>query len=343
MRALTASRSPSVKRARACGERTTRIHSASAGASSAPNVSVPATFGQPSTRGRRAPTARQARAGSDPSPTRASRSTSAEGSDPAPRPSPPRRSSDSRCSGRARRRAHPRPARAARRGVAREADRPRPSACRACRCRTAPRRARGRRGAAGRSAPPGPRPSTVSIAAPSACAVGTRQAQTCCAVEQHGAGAAVAGLAADLGAGEPELVAQRVGERRERRGAETVTGRAVEREATPVGASRVRARVLHQAALRRAALGQLAEQVAHQRQRRLRADRRPSRGCRRWARARRDAPAARGPRAAASGCAERAPPPAPAGAAARPSRRRRRRARAAMRAGGVRLDQRRPP
>ena len=56
VRALTASRSPSVKRARACGERTTRIHSASAGASSAPNRSVPATFGQPSTRARRVPT-----------------------------------------------------------------------------------------------------------------------------------------------------------------------------------------------------------------------------------------------------------------------------------------------
>ena len=64
----------------------------------------------------------------------------------------------------------------------------------------------------------GPAPSTVSIDAPSACAVGTRQAHTCCAVEQHGAGAAVAGLAADLGAGEAELVAQRVGQRREGRG-----------------------------------------------------------------------------------------------------------------------------
>jgi hypothetical protein len=37
-----------------------------------------------------------------------------------------------------------------------------------------------------------------------------------CAVDEHGAGAAIAGVAADLGAGESEPVAQHVGERLER-------------------------------------------------------------------------------------------------------------------------------
>jgi hypothetical protein len=37
------------------------------------------------------------------------------------------------------------------------------------------------------------------------------------AVDQHGAGAAIAGVAADLGAGEAEALAQRVGERWRRR------------------------------------------------------------------------------------------------------------------------------
>ena len=36
-------------------------------------------------------------------------------------------------------------------------------------------------------------------------------------VEQYGAGAAVAGVAADLGAGETEIVAQRLGQPRDRR------------------------------------------------------------------------------------------------------------------------------
>ena len=97
-----------------------------------------------------------------------------------PRPAPPRRSCCSRCSGRARRPARPRPRRAsAARSCAQQLLRP-PSACRACRCRTAPRRGRGttsagppacrrRRPGPRRSRPCGPRPG------PSA----TRQAQTC--------------------------------------------------------------------------------------------------------------------------------------------------------------------
>ena len=40
------------------------------------------------------------------------------------------------------------------------------------------------------------------------------------AVEKHGAGAAVAGVAADLGAGETGLLAQKVGEPARRRGLE---------------------------------------------------------------------------------------------------------------------------
>ena len=44
------------------------------------------------------------------------------------------------------------------------------------------------------------------------------------AVEQHGAGAAVAGVAADLGAGEPEIVAQHVGEARDGGAANSRTG-----------------------------------------------------------------------------------------------------------------------
>ena len=68
----------------------------------------------------------------------------------APRPpSPPRRSSRSRCSGRARRRAHPRP-RCGRRSACAPGNRPPPSACPACRCRIAPRRAPGTPRAAGR-------------------------------------------------------------------------------------------------------------------------------------------------------------------------------------------------
>ena len=56
---------------------------------------------------------------------------------------------------------------------------------------------------------PSRRPSTVSMLAPSACAVGNQAGAHLLAVEQHRAGAAVAGLAADLGAGEAELLAQR--------------------------------------------------------------------------------------------------------------------------------------
>ena len=61
-RASTGARSPIVNRADAWGERTKRSHSASGGWWSAPNRSVPSTFGRPSTRAMRAPTASPARA-----------------------------------------------------------------------------------------------------------------------------------------------------------------------------------------------------------------------------------------------------------------------------------------
>jgi hypothetical protein len=56
-RARAAARSPSVKRALAWGERTTRSHSVLGGAASAPKRSVPSTFGPPSSRAMAAPTA----------------------------------------------------------------------------------------------------------------------------------------------------------------------------------------------------------------------------------------------------------------------------------------------
>jgi hypothetical protein len=52
------------------------------------------------------------------------------------------------------------------------------------------------------------KPSTVRIALALGLGAGTRQAQTGLAVDDHRAGAAIAGVAADLGAGRAELVAQ---------------------------------------------------------------------------------------------------------------------------------------
>ena len=221
VRAMTASRSPSVKVALAWGERDdAHPEGASAGAASAPNMSVPATLALPSTRARRAPTrGRQTPAGLTPG-HNGGRSTGSAppGSDPAGDASitastifrypvqrqstPPSASSTCR-------------ARRAASGCARGNRWP-PSACRACRCRTGPRRARGTPRAAAPSARPAPdlRPSRSH--APSAWALATRQAQTCAPSMQHRAGTAIAGVAADLGAGEAEAFAQRHGKRRER-------------------------------------------------------------------------------------------------------------------------------
>ena len=94
----------------------------------------------------------------------------------------------------------------------------RPSACPACRCRTAPRHGRGTTSAGRRACRcrrPGPRRSRPR--GPPTWPIATRQAQTCRLVEQDGAGAAVAGVAADLGAGVPEIGAQCRGQARDRR------------------------------------------------------------------------------------------------------------------------------
>ncbi len=53
---------------------------------------------------------------------------------------------------------------------------------------------------------------------PSACAGGDEAGADLRAIEKDGAGAAIAGIAADLGAGEPQALAQRVGEARKGRG-----------------------------------------------------------------------------------------------------------------------------
>ena len=115
----------------------------------------------------------------------------------------------------------------------------------------------------------------------------------------------------------PKLLAQRVGERRERRRCDAWPGSPFSVKETVVPAAGDRGRVLHQAALRRSDRAELGQQVARTSvERRLRGDRPPSRGCRRWAqsgvemvRQQRGPPQ---PRAAA----QSAPPPAPAGAAA---------------------------
>ena len=81
-----------------------------------------------------------------------------------------------------------------------------PSTCRACRCRTARRRTRGRRAAGDAAAgclPLAPRSlRRWCTARPSTWQVGTRHAVDRLAVDEHGAGAALAFAAALLGAGE---------------------------------------------------------------------------------------------------------------------------------------------
>ena len=71
------------------------------------------------------------------------------------------------------------------------------------------------------------RPSTVVIEAPSACTASRQQLLTAAPVELHGAGAAAAGVAADVGAGEIEVVAEEVDEQPRARDVALV-GRAVD-------------------------------------------------------------------------------------------------------------------
>ena len=102
-----ASRSPSVKRARAWGERTTRSHSASAGHGvGAVDVAAPSTLACAVDAGDAGADGFAGRRRGRAAPVRR-------------RPAPPRRSCGSRCSGRARRRARPRPRRSLGLAVAR--------------------------------------------------------------------------------------------------------------------------------------------------------------------------------------------------------------------------------
>ena len=127
------------------------------------------------------------------------------------RPSAPRsRCAGSRCSGTGCPRA--RGGSRSRRGARRSRGRPRPSsACPGvqiphCAAPSVEERLPG----AGRGAPGRPSDSTVATRRPAACADGTRQLTTACAVEQHRAGAALAFAAAFLGAGQREVLAQHV-------------------------------------------------------------------------------------------------------------------------------------
>ena len=84
-------------------------------------------------------------------------------------------------------------------------------------------------------AAPGLRPS--STARPATCAAGDQAGADLLAVEQHRAGAAIAGIAADLGAGQAELVAQRAARRVRRRsvGRDAAVPFSVEGECSAVG------------------------------------------------------------------------------------------------------------
>ena len=165
-RGAAASRSPSVKRARACGERTTRIHERIGGHGVGAEPLAARDLGA-----RRRPAAGARRRQRRPA---------------AHRPAPARRVHDGvddlAVAGAAAEHAAQRILDLA----ARRPRRPRaaapapPSACRACRCRTGPRRGRGRTVCSAASVPsPSPRPSTVSTARPATWPIATRQAQTC--------------------------------------------------------------------------------------------------------------------------------------------------------------------
>ena len=108
----------------------------------------------------------------------------------------------SRCSGRGCRRA-PRGSRRAWAWRSRRAAPARSAGCPACSSRTGRRRARRTPAGAGGAGSPSAMPSTVAIARPSQIDRQREAGQHRVAVEQHRAGAALAELAAVLGAGEP--------------------------------------------------------------------------------------------------------------------------------------------
>ena len=84
--------------------------------------------------------------------------------------------------------------------------------------------------------PPGPRPS--SPRGPATWPTGDQAGADRLAVEQHGAGAAIAGVAADLGAGQAELVAQHVGQPRGSAPRRTATARPLSAKREPPGGRR---------------------------------------------------------------------------------------------------------
>ena len=207
MRAPERARSPNANAACACGERTARATSASAGHSSAPNISAPESFRAPSRRGRRRPTefscGRSAATGA-PKPMRVAH-----------------RVDDRAIAGAAAQHAAERVLRSSAslgRGVPPQQRDGGEQHRRACRRRIARRRGHGkRREAARRSARCRSRPSIVSTARPSTCPTAGQAGADRLAVEQHRAGAAVAGVAADLDARQPAAFAQGMAEPLERR------------------------------------------------------------------------------------------------------------------------------
>ena len=224
---------------------------------------------------------------------------------PARRPSRHRRSWCSRCSGRARRPAHPRSRPRSAHGRCAGGPAP-PSACRACRCRTAPRRARGTISAAPRECRLGARLSTVSTVRPAIWPIATRHAQTCRPSSRTV-------QAPQSPASQPTLVPVRPRSSRSA-AARRVTGAPSHSASNAVqGEGDLHAKLPQQAAQQRddgvAAIGGAAAHVVDRRQRR------EMRGV--------DALGERGDR-----LRRRARLRAPAGAAPPPSTRRRRRARA---------------
>ena len=217
-RARSGPRSPISNLARACGDRTARSARTPSGRSSAPKRAVPSTRDRPSTFGSREPTAAPvagARAATPPpfgepsSRSRGARHASRR---------PPRGSSRSRCTGRARRRARPGSPRRRHRGPRRGARR-RPRASRACRSRTGRRRARGTpagdrrdRLVAARAARGPRRALTVTTSRATDLARGDEARRGLPAVDPDRARAAVARLAADLRARQAKVVAKDVGQ-----------------------------------------------------------------------------------------------------------------------------------
>ena len=127
------------------------------------------------------------------------------------RPARPSRCCGSRCSGRGCPRGpRARPARSGR-GSPRAATPP-PSPCPACSSRTGGRGARWKAACTGCIASPSARPSMVVTSRPSACTASTVQHFTDSPSSEHGAGAAARRVAADVRAGEPDVVAQVVHE-----------------------------------------------------------------------------------------------------------------------------------